>query len=90
MAVITTDLAAVTVEVAIWNLADEAPCGTLTPCGTVATLFELVSWQKIPPDGATPFKLIVPRATFPPETEIGLTVSVVMFAGATVIVAVIC
>jgi hypothetical protein len=62
--------------VLIVKLADDAPPGTVTLEGTVATeVLLLDSATTAPPDGAGPLSPTVPWLVPPPVTEVGESVS---------------
>jgi hypothetical protein len=69
--VAVVDAATELVEIA--NVADVAPCGTVTFAGTVADTLLLDRDTTIPPAGAGPLSVAVPWAAEPPLTEVGLT-----------------
>jgi len=58
-----------------------SPAGMVTVVGTAACVLELDSVIESPPSGAGPFKLTVTCEAFPPTTEVGLRVTVVMAVG---------
>lgn len=57
------------------NVAEAAPAGTVTVCGTEAVNWLLDRLTEIPPVGATPLKMTVPTEVFPPTKLVGLIVS---------------
>jgi hypothetical protein len=60
--------------VAMGNVAEELPAGTVTDAGTEASGLLEDSVTTNPPAGATPRKLTVPVDGFPPATDAGVTV----------------
>jgi len=62
--------------VATWNAAADVPAGTVTFCGTAATEPLLLDNETtVPPAGAGAVRVTLPVEGFPPETELGLSVS---------------
>ena len=58
------------------NVAELDPAETFTPEGLVAEVDELLeSETKTPPVGASPFRVTVAVAEFPPITLVGLTLN---------------
>jgi hypothetical protein len=69
-----TKVAALTVPAATWNVADFAPCGTVTLAGTLAAAAsELESDTTEPPPGAPVVSLTVALPVCPLANEAGLT-----------------
>jgi hypothetical protein len=75
-AVMTTEVDALTAEVATANVALVAPAGTVTESGTAATEGSLLDKETtVPPLGAGLVKVIVPVEELPPVTLVGLSES---------------
>jgi hypothetical protein len=71
-----TEVLAVTDLVVTVNVALEAPAGTVTLAGTVATAVLLLeSATTAPPDGAAPLSVTVASEVLPPVTLVGLRTS---------------
>lgn len=79
---------AVTCLVVTLNVAVEAPAGTRTVAGTIASALFEESPIETPPGGAFPVRLTVPTAVAPPATVDGNTVRPISDAGLMVIVTV--
>jgi hypothetical protein len=76
---------AVTAEVVIVKDGDtNAPPATVTEVGTVALGLPLVNVTTAPPNGAGPFRLMVPVTGRPPRIATGDKVTVEATSGATV------
>jgi hypothetical protein len=83
LAVIVTEVDAVTALVAIAKVALVAPCATETLAGTVAAAALLLDSDTTkPPDGAAEASVTVPWEAVPPVTLAGLTATVESAAGA--------
>jgi hypothetical protein len=69
-----TEVDVATAKVVTVNVADVAPCGTVTLAGTVAAAVLLLSSETTaPPDGAALVNVAVPVEELPPPTLAGLT-----------------
>lgn len=95
VAVIVAGVDAVTLLVAIANVALDAPCATVTLAGTVAAAVLLESDTDMPPAGAAALSVTVPCDAVPPVTVDGLTdtadtVGVVVAASASTVRAADC
>lgn len=87
-AVIVDEADVATAVVVTVNVALFAPADTVIEVGTVAIELLELSVITAPPEGATPFKVIVPVDDAPPETDAGLRVTEVKVAGVIVRLAV--
>jgi hypothetical protein len=77
VAVITTEVFAMTGLVVIVNVAEVAPEGTVTAAGTCATFVLLLDRAtEAPPAGAGPLSVTVPVELAPPTTVAGVRVKV--------------
>lgn len=88
VAVITAVVSVVTADVVIVKDAEVAPAGTTTVVG--GTALELLDdrFTVVPPEGAGPFSVTVPTEGVPPNTELGVNVTLVGTGGLTVRLAV--
>jgi len=76
--VITGVTALATAVVVIVNVAEVAPCATVTVAGTVAAALLDASVTTLPPAGAGPVSVTVPVDDAPPATLVGLSVTLLM------------
>lgn len=78
VAVILGDVTVATAVVVTVNVADVAPCATVTDAGTVATALLDASVTTLPPAGAGPVRVTVPVEDAPPATAVGFKVTLLM------------
>ena len=80
VAVMMGETALATAVVAMLNVAEDAPCATVTVAGRVAAALLDARFTTLPPAGAGPVSVTVPVDDAPPATVAGFSVTLLMLS----------